>query len=134
MATPLGSAEVGIRLSGVFAFVWTTSPNSYLVRFLLPDSFDVSQIPYVITLILIACAHVYFMYRAYYSLKFSGIALFSIIYLLIAYYIGSMIGTAPSLTGLSWLLIFYLSLLYGYGVTYNFIDAALSGLLHTKGV
>jgi hypothetical protein len=130
----LGPISVGLRFAGVFAFVWATAVDGYLVSFLLPEIFDSSEIPNLVILILLGCTHVYLMYRSYYALKLIGILILTTIYLLVAYYVGSMVGAKASASGLSWLLIFYLTLLYGYGLTFNFIDAALSGLLHTKGV
>jgi hypothetical protein len=46
----------------------------------------------------------------------------------------SVFGLEASMNNLIWLLVIYLTLLYGFGLSYNHIDSALSGLLHTKGV
>ncbi|WP_395686258.1 hypothetical protein [Aestuariivirga sp.] len=133
-ASVLGPSAVALRFAGTFAFVWVTAVDGYFVSFLLPEMFDTSEIPNLVVLILLGCTHLYLLYRSYYVLRSSGIFIFTTIYLLVAYYVGSMFGTEASTSGLSWLLIFYLTLLYGYGLSFNFIDAALSGLLHTKGV
>ena len=59
--------------------------------------------------------------------------MFTLIYGLLAYYLMWSLGLGEGYGGLLWFFIFYLTLLYGYGLSYNHIDAALSGLLHTRG-
>lgn len=124
-------AAIPLRFGAMFLFVIITS---YLGAFLMPDRFSIDSIPELVTLILIGCAHLYLLIRAYYSLRIAGILVFTLIYGLLAYYLMQSFGLGASFSGLPWLLIIYLTLLYGYGLSYNHIDAALSGLLHTKGI
>jgi hypothetical protein len=123
-------AAIPLRFGGTFLFVVTTS---YLGAFLMPDGLTAENIPELVMLILIGCAHLYLLIRAYYSLRISGFIVFTLVYGLLAYYLMANLGLDAGLGGLTWLIIFYLTLLYGYGLSYNHIDAALSGLLHTRG-
>lgn len=125
----LSPAAIPLRFGGTFLFVVTTS---YLGVFLMPDGFTAENIPELVTLILIGCAHLYLLIRAYYSLRISGFIVFTLVYGLLAYYLMANLGLDVGLGGLPWLIIVYLTLLYGYGLSYNHIDAALSGLLHTR--
>lgn len=123
-------AAIPLRFGGTFVFVVMTA---YLGAFLMPDRFSVDNIPEFVSLILIGCAHLYLLIRAYYSLRMSGFLVFTLVYGLLAYYLMQILGLGAGFGDLPWLLIIYLTLLYGYGLSYNHIDAALSGLLHTRG-
>jgi hypothetical protein len=66
-------------------------------------------------------------------LRISGFFVFTLVYGLLAYYLMWILGLGEGYGGLPWLVIIYLTLVYGYGLSYNHLDAALSGLLHTRG-
>ena len=124
-------ASIALRFGGSFLFVVLTGS---LGAYTVPDRVGVESIPGIAVLIMIGCAHFYLLYRAYYPLRTVGIVTFTIIYALMSYYVMSVLGLEASVDGTIWLLVIYLTLLYGFGLSYNHIDAALSGLLHTKGV
>jgi len=124
-------ASIALRFGGSFIFVVLTS---FVVAYLVPDRFEVESIPRIVILILVGCAHLYLLYRAYYPLRISGFIVFSVIYALMAYYVMASFGVEIGVSSMPWMFIVYLTLLYGFGLSYNHIDAALSGLLHTKGV
>ena len=125
------SASIALRFGGSFLFVMLTGS---LAAYTVPDRFGIESIPKIAFLIIIGCAHFYMIYRAYYPLGTIGIMTFSIVFALLSYYVMSVFGLEASVDSMIWLLVIYLTLLYGFGLSYNHIDAALSGLLHTKGV
>ena len=124
-------ASIALRFGGSFLFVLLTGA---LGVYTVPDQFRVDSIPGVVVLIILGCAHFYLLYRAYYSLRTIGLITFSIVFALLSYYVMSVFGLEASMNNLIWLVVIYLTLLYGFGLSYNHIDSALSGLLHTKGV
>jgi hypothetical protein len=126
----ISPATIPLRFGGAFLFVVVTG---YLGAFLLPDEVSAGSIPKFVMLILIGCSHLYLLIRAYYSLRISGFFVFTLVYGLLAYYLMWILGLGEGYGGLPWLVIIYLTLLYGYGLSYNHLDAALSGLLHTRG-
>ena len=126
----LSPAAIPLRFGGSFLFVVTTF---YLSIFLLPDDFSADNIPELVMLILIGCGHVYLLVRAYQSLQISGFIVFTLLYGLLAYYLMASLGLEAGLGSLSWFMITYLTLLYGYGLSFNHIDSALAGLLHVRG-
>ena len=54
--------------------------------------------------------------------------------MLLAYFIMVFFKIEVSILNARWNAAAYLTLLYSYGLCYNFVDSFLSGLLHTKGV
>lgn len=130
----LDAGGLAMRVAGVFLFVLVTVPYGMLYAFILPDELSAPAIPLIVLLILIVCAHLYFVYRSYYALKISGFLVFTAVYGLLSYYIAYLLGLEASEAGMRWNFVGYLTLLYGYGVCYNTIDGYISGLLHTKGV
>ena len=124
-------ASIALRFGGSFLFVLFTG---VLGAYTLPDRFGVESIPGIVVLIILGCAHVYLLYRAYYPLRKIGIMTFSLVFALSSYYVMSLLGLEASVDSMLWLLVIYLTLLYGFGLSYNHIDSVLSGLLHTKGV
>ena len=130
----IDAGALAMRVAGVFLFVAATVPSGMLNAYIVPDGIGVSDIPFILLLIVIICVHIYLIYRAYYALRFTGFLVLTILYALLAYYITYLLGLEVNGTGLWWNIVAYLTLLYGYGVCYNFIDGYISGLLHTKGV
>ena len=63
-----------------------------------------------------------------------GLDLFTIVYMLLAYFIMVFFQIEVSILNARWNAAAYLTLLYSYGLCYNFVDSFLSGLLHTKSV
>ena len=126
----LSPASIPLRFGGTFLFVVATH---YLSTFLMPDGFSAESIPELVMLILIGCGHLYLLVRAYQSLQISGFIVFTLLYGLLAYYLRSSLGLDAGLGSMSWFMITYLTLLYGYGLSFNHIDAALAGLLHVRG-
>lgn len=123
------------RVVTIVVFVFLTTPFGPLQHMVVPEKPDWPSIPVILCLMLVLCMHVYLLYRAYYALKFVGIAVLTAFYGLLAYYLASLFGAASlSLESLRWHTFFYLSLLYTYGICFSFIDAYISGLLHTKNV
>ena len=126
----LSPVAIPLRFGGSFLFVAT---SYYLSTFLLPDGFSADNIPELVMLILIGCGHLYLLVRAYQSLQISGFIIFTLLYGLLAYYMKASLGLEAGLGSLAWFMITYLTLLYGYGLSFNHIDAALAGLLHVRG-
>lgn len=126
----LSPAAIPLRFGGTFLFVVSTS---YLGTFLMPDGFTAENIPELVTLILIGCAHLYLLIRAFHSLKVTGCIVFTLVYGLLAYYLMANFGLDVGLGSLTWFIIIYLTLIYGYGLSFNHIDTALAGLLHVRG-
>ena len=133
-AVTLDTGGLLMRLAGVFVFVLVTVPYGMFSGFVLPDDVGPASIPVVILVIIVVCLHIYLVYRAYYALKISGFLVLTFVYTLLAYYVAYLFGLEWSGSGIRWYAVAYLTLLYGYGICYNFIDSYISGLLHTKGV
>lgn len=135
MAVPvLDSVGLIGRVVGVTALVFLLPPFGALPMLISPEESHAPTTAVFIAIILLACAHVYLFTRAYYSLKSVGILVMTIIYLLVAYSLMSSFGLGVSANNARWYAAAYLSMLYSYGLCYNFVDSFLSGLLHTKSV
>lgn len=132
--TALDVSGIALRIAGIFVFVTVTVPFGFFQAVTFPDQMTSSSIPLIVIAILVACIHVYFMYRAYYALRLLGILVFSAVYALLLYYFLVLFGLDPGAGTIRWAAVVYLTLLYGYGVAYNSVDAFISGLLHTKSV
>ena len=122
------------RIIGVTAFVCLLPPFGLLTALIAQQELKFPGAPVFIAIILLVCAHIFLFTRAYYALKISGIVVFSIVYLLLAYTVMVLFGFEVSANNANWYVAAYLSLLYSYGLCFNFIDSFLSGLLHTKSV
>jgi hypothetical protein len=122
------------RVVGVSAFVWLLPPFGILTLLVSSDEQQMPAAVFFIALILLACAHLYLFNRAYYALRTNGILVFTIVYMLLAYFIMVFFKIEVSILNARWNAAAYLTLLYSYGLCYNFVDSFLSGLLHTKSV
>ena len=122
------------RVVGVSAFVWLLPPFSISTLLVSSDEQQMPAAVFFIALILLACAHLYLFNRAYYALRTNGILVFTIVYMLLAYFIMVFFQIEVSILNARWNAAAYLTLLYSYGLCYNFVDSFLSGLLHTKSV
>ena len=122
------------RVVGVSAFVWLLPPFGISTLLVSSDEQQMPAAVFFIALILLACAHLYLFTRAYYALRTNGILVFTIVYMLLAYFIMVFFQIEVSILNARWNAAAYLTLLYSYGLCYNFVDSFLSGLLHTKSV
>lgn len=125
---------LALRLAGIFVFVVITVPFGLFYPFIMPDELTAGSIPFFVLLIMMACVHVYLFYRAYYALRFLGLLVFTVVYCMICYYFSYLLGLEANGGTIGLSAVAYLTLLYGYGVSYNMVDAFISGLLHTKSV
>ena len=122
------------RVVGVSAFVWLLPPFGISTLLVSSDEQQMPAAVFFIALILLACAHLYLFNRAYYALRTNGILVFTIVYMLLAYFIMVFFQIEVSILNARWNAAAYLTLLYSYGLCCNFADSFLSGLLHTKSV
>lgn len=122
------------RVVGVTAFVWLLPPFGILTLLMSSEEHEMPAAVFFIALILLTCAHLYLFNRAYYALRTNGILVFTIVYMLLAYFIMVFFKIEVSILNARWNAAAYLTLLYSYGLCYNFVDSFLSGLLHTKSV
>lgn len=122
------------RVVGVSAFVWLLPPFGISTLLVSSDEQQMPAAVFFIALILLACAHLYLFNRAYYALRTNGILVFTIVYMLLAYFIMVFFKIEVSILNARRTAAAYLLILYNYGLCYNFVDSFLSGLLHTKSV
>lgn len=122
------------RIAGVTAFVWLLPPFGVLSSLLPQEEPQLPGTLVIVMVILLVCAHIFLFNRAFYALKSSGIFVFTIVFLLLAYLAMALFQIGVSADNAKWYAAAYLSMLYSYGLCYNFVDAFLSGLLHTRSV
>ena len=90
------------RVVGVSAFVWLLPPFGISTLLVSSDEQQMPAAVFFIALILLACAHLYLFNRAYYALRTNGILVFTIVYMLLAYFIMVFFQIEVSILNARW--------------------------------
>ena len=126
-----GLRKAAKRLVGCSAFVTLCNPVHPEVIEFQKLHVPVSTHLATLELALILCVHVYLFNRARYALKWSGVAIFFVIY---AVFYSLVSGWwLPSMGFYVWSKYFFFglfALLYFYGVTFSHVDSRIAGLVH----